>query len=64
MSEARLLSVYFEEVSLHQAEQADEARRKSGSNSPHASDYGMDTDSEDWDADEIDIFEARRAARR
>lgn len=43
---------------------ADEARRKSGSNSPHANDYGMDTDNEDWDADEIDMFEAQRAARR
>lgn len=66
MSEARLLSVYFEEVSLFHAEQADEARRGSRSNSPQlANDYGMETDSVIGDdPDEMDVFEARRRARK
>lgn len=58
-SEAALLSVYFEELSLKQQEDAAEARKHaSGSASPNSA--GMDTDTEIGGDDEIDWFEAQQ----
>lgn len=64
MSEAQLLSVYFEEASLYHAEQSEDARRGNRSSSHTANDYGMETDNEIGGPDEIDAFEAQRRARR
>ena len=58
-SEAALLSVYFEELSLKQQEDQAAARKQSSSSSPNTAD--MDTDSEIGGDDEIDWFEAQKA---
>lgn len=65
MSEARLLSVYFEESSLYNAEMVEDSRRGSRSSSSYtANDYGMETDNVIGGDDEIDAFEAQKRARR
>lgn len=60
-SEAALLSVYFEEASSYQAEQAREWRRGSSSSPNRArNDEGMDVDDVIGGPDEIDFFEAKK----
>ena len=62
LREAALLSVYFEETALFQAEQMDAMRTGSSSSSSRRSrnDEGMDIDDVLGGIDEIDFFEARK----